>query len=105
MTRIARLSPALITSFTGGTEPIPGMPNGPFALPSGKTKKAAVHMQEVTSVDAVTSLSVGFVTTNSLVTLPFFIEIVPHSLLRLILAPMLLLRRFRHNPRGIIPRR
>ena len=76
---MVRLSPALITSFAGGTYPIPDIPNGPFVLPFCPTIYAVVHIHEVTIVVMVTSLSVGFVTVNSFATLPFFIEIEPKS--------------------------
>ena len=74
-----RLSPAATVSLAGGTYPMPGMRNGPLVLPSGPTRKAVVHMQEVNTVLMVMSSLVGLVTVNSLVTLPFFIEMVPKS--------------------------
>src|SRR3989344_6776044 len=79
MTRTMRLSPEGIVSLAGGTYPIPGMRNGPLVLPSACTRNAVVHMHEVSTVSRTTAWPVGLVTVNSLVTLPFFIEMVPKS--------------------------
>src|SRR3989338_8226978 len=76
-TRSMRSSPALIISSVLVTPPIPAIPNGPLIEPSDSTRKAWVHMQDVSTLLTTISLLVELVIIKFRLTLPLVMDIVP----------------------------